>query len=95
MFNIDENLLNNLSGLLKNSDFLKKSMDTMKKIEVIGESGGGFVKVKLTGDFKIKEIIFEDNEFIKNDLNMLIDLIISAQNDAVNKITENFGETFK
>ncbi len=80
--------------ILKNLDveeLKKKSADAlskMKDIKATGESGGGFVKVTLNGEFFITSIDFEENSFIKDDLPAFRDLIISAQNEAVAKIKE-------
>ncbi|HOV14895.1 MAG TPA: YbaB/EbfC family nucleoid-associated protein [Spirochaetota bacterium] len=80
--------------LLKNfdvEDFKKKSAETISKMrdmKVTGESGSGFVKVTINGEFYITDIDFEENSFIKEDLPAFRDLIISAQNDAVTKMKD-------
>lgn len=80
--------------LLKNLDInnlKKKSEEMMEKIkgfDATGEAGAGFVKVIISGDFKIKDIIYEKNEYITGDIDMFKTLIIAAQNDACNKMKE-------
>jgi nucleoid-associated protein EbfC len=86
--------------LLKNfnlEDLKKKTEEislNIKDIIVTGESGGGFVKVKINGEFSILSIEFENNDFIKNDINTFRDLIISAQNEAVIKMKQEIQKKF-
>jgi len=78
--------------LLKNlniDELKKKGEETLaklKELEVTGEAGGGFVKVKINGEFEILSIEYEDNEIIKEDLGTFKDLIMSAHNAAVVKM---------
>jgi len=77
---------------LGNFDEIKKQAENqlslIKDLEVSGESGGGFVKVTINGEFEILSIDYVDNELIKSDLNAFRDLIIAAHNNAVSKMTE-------
>ena len=81
--------------ILKNLDieeFKKKSADAlskMKDMRITGESGGGFVKVTINGEFYITNIDFEESSFIKDDLPAFRDLIIAAQNEAVTKMKDD------
>lgn len=72
-------------------DIKRQTQELSSKLENItetGESGGGFVKVTLNGNFKIISIEYEDNEFIKEDLSTFKDLIIGAYNSASEKIKD-------
>jgi nucleoid-associated protein EbfC len=86
--------------LLKNfniEDLKKKSEEisnSMKELVVTGESGGGFVKVTINGDFLIMNIEYENSDFIKDDLTTFRDLIIAAQNDAVLKMKQEIQKKF-
>ncbi|MCU0290075.1 MAG: YbaB/EbfC family nucleoid-associated protein [Acidobacteria bacterium] len=80
-FDILKNL--NMDELKKKSE---EAMEKLKSIEVTGEAGGGFVKVKINGEFKMLSIEYEENDFIKNDLVMFKDLIIAAYNNAAEKV---------
>jgi nucleoid-associated protein EbfC len=86
--------------LLKNfnlEDLKKKSLEMMadlKEITTIGESGGGFVKVKINGEFVVLSIEFENNELLKDDLSTFRDLIISAHNNAVVKMRDELQKKF-
>ena len=86
--------------LLKNlniEELKKKSQETLsqlKEITITGESGGGFIKVTINGEFSILAIEYEESDIIKEDLNTFRDLIISAHNDAVSKMREEIQKKF-
>lgn len=86
--------------LLKNfnlDDFKKKSQEMSEKLKsttATGESGGGFVKVTINGEFFIVSIEYESSELIKEDVNTFKDLIIAAHNDAVAKIKSEIQKNF-
>ena len=64
---------------------MKKAQDEIANMEVIGESGGGMVKVTMTGKHEVKRVQIEP-QVISEDREMLEDLIAAAINDAVNKV---------
>ncbi len=80
----------------QNEDFdTKVFYDKLKNVRgmvFVGESGGGFVKVHLSGEIKIVKIEYEKNDLIKDDIDVFIDLIIMAFNDAMNKMSEKFNK---
>ena len=86
--------------LLKNlniEELKKKSQETLKQLKEItitGESGGGFIKVTINGEFNILAIDYEENDIIKEDLNTFRDLVISAHNDAVSKMRIEIQKKF-
>lgn len=78
-------------------DLKKRSAETlskMKEVEITGESGGGFVKVTINGEFYITDIEYEENSFIKDDLATFKDLIIAATNQAVDKMKDELQKSF-
>jgi nucleoid-associated protein EbfC len=64
---------------------MKKAQDEIANMEVIGEAGGGMVKVTMTGKHEVKRVLIEP-QVISEDKEMLEDLIAAAINDAVNKV---------
>jgi nucleoid-associated protein EbfC len=64
---------------------MKKAQDEIANMEVIGESGGGMVKVTMTGKHEVKRVQIEP-QVISEDREMLEDLVAAAINDAVNKV---------
>lgn len=64
---------------------MKKAQEEIANMEVVGESGGGMVKVTMTGKHEVKRVQIEP-QVISEDREMLEDLIAAAINDAVNKV---------
>ena len=60
---------------------MKESQQKIKKIEVIGESGGGSVKVGLNGDGEMIKLEISP-EIIKEEKTIIEDLIVAAHNNA-------------
>ncbi len=60
---------------------MKESQEAIKKIEVIGISGGDLVKVKLNGDSEMLSIEISD-KLLKEEKNIIEDLIKAAYNNA-------------
>lgn len=64
---------------------LQKAQAQIATLEVIGESGGGMVKVTMTGRHEVKRVQI-DAAVAAEDRDMLEDLIAAAINDAVHRI---------
>jgi len=63
---------------------MQKAQAEIAMLEVTGESGGGMVKVTLTGKHQVKRVQIEP-AVIGEDREMLEDLVAAAFNDAVQK----------
>jgi len=75
----------NINNLMKQAQAnMQKAQAEIALIEVIGESGGGMVKVTMTGKHEVKRVQIEPS-VIGEDREMLEDLIAAATNDAVHK----------
>lgn len=72
----------------------QETLEEVKKIVATGDSGGGFVKVTINGEFNILSIEYDDTDLIKEDLTTFRDLIIAAHNDAVSKIRDEMQKKF-
>ena len=66
---------------------MKKAQDEIANMEVIGESGGGMVKVTMSGKHEVKRVQIEP-QVASEDREMLEDLVAAAFNDAVNKVDQ-------
>ena len=64
---------------------LQKAQAEIANLEVTGESGGGMVKVVMTGRHEVKRVQIEPS-IIGDDREMLEDLIAAAINDAVHRL---------
>lgn len=83
---------NQLGDLMQQAQKMQEKMaEEQRKLaeqEVVGESGGGLVKVTLTGRHQAKKIAIDPSLYSENDQEMLEDLIVAAINDAVHKVEE-------
>jgi DNA-binding YbaB/EbfC family protein len=61
---------------------MKKVQEDLAAREFEGTSGGGAVKVVMTGDYKVKAVDIQQDVFAAGDKEMLQDLMATAFNDA-------------
>ena len=84
-----------LSGLMKQAqqmqDNMKRVQEQLGTIEVEGQSGAGLVKVVMTCKYDLKRVTI-DPSLLKDDKEMLEDLVAAAVNDAVRKIESTVQE---
>ena len=72
---------------------MKKAQEELAGIEVVGEAGGGMVKVTLNGKHAAQRIRIEP-QLLGDDKDMLEDLLVAAFNDAVRKIEAKTSEKY-
>jgi nucleoid-associated protein EbfC len=77
-----------LAGLMKQAqqmqDNMKKLQDELGSMAVEGQSGAGMVKVVMTCKHEVKRVTI-DPSLLKDDKDMLEDLVAAAMNDAARK----------
>jgi DNA-binding YbaB/EbfC family protein len=64
---------------------MQKAQQEIASLEVTGESGGGLVKVTMTGRHEASRVEIDDS-LVGDDKDMLEDLIAAAINDATHKV---------
>jgi nucleoid-associated protein EbfC len=69
----------------KMQEDLKKAQAELELMQVLGESGGGLVKIVMTGKREARKVTI-DPSLLGEDKDMLEDMIAAAINDAVNKV---------
>lgn len=78
-----------LGDLMKKAQEMQKKMQEIQKqiadMEVTGQSGGGLVKITMTGQHYAKRVTL-DPAVLKEEKTVLEDLIAAAINDASDKI---------
>ena len=89
--------MTNFSDMLNKAKAMQEKMreaqDQIKKIEVVGVSGGDLVKVTLAGDYELKSI--EISEAAKKENQDIInDLIIAAYNNAKENLKKNLQKNW-
>lgn len=64
---------------------LKRAQEELAHIEVVGQAGGGLVSVTMTCRFDIRKVHI-DPSLLKDDAEVLEDLVAAAMNDAARKV---------
>ena len=84
-----------LAGLMKQAQQMQENMKRMQEqlatIEVEGQSGAGMVKVVMTCRHDVKRVTI-DASLLKDDKDMLEDLVAAAFNDAVRRVEATIQE---
>jgi DNA-binding YbaB/EbfC family protein len=64
---------------------MQKAQEELASMEVTGQSGGGLVKITMTGKHEVRRVVIDDSQ-LADDKDMLEDLVAAAINDAVHKV---------
>jgi len=76
----------NIAKMMKKAKEMQDNMqglqEELAKLEVTGESGGGMVKVMMSGDRQVKSIHIEDELWVDQDKALIEDLVAAAINAA-------------
>ena len=70
---------------------VQRAQEQLAAIEVEGAAGGGMVKVVVTCKHEVKRVTIED-ALLRDDKEMLEDLIAAAMNDANRKVEQTVQE---
>ncbi len=84
-----------LSNLMKQAQQIQKNIqkaqEELSSLKITGESGGGMVKIIMTGRHDVERVSI-DPALLGEDKDMLEDLIAAAINDAVRKVEKTSQE---
>ena len=85
----------NIGQLMKQAQMMQENMRRMQEslttLEIEGQSGAGMVKVVMTGKHEVKRVSI-DPSLVKDDREMLEDLVTAAFNDAARKVEAAISE---
>jgi nucleoid-associated protein EbfC len=85
----------NIGNMMKQAQQMQANMQKVQAeialMEVTGESGGGMVKVLMTGKHEVKRVTIEPT-VSGEDREMLEDLVAAAINDAVHKVEAQISQ---
>lgn len=70
---------------------LKKAQEELATLEVVGQAGGGLVKVVMTGRHDVRRVTI-DPSLLTDDKEMIEDLVAAAVNDAVHEVEKQTQE---
>ena len=78
----------NVNQLLKQAQAnMARAQTELANMEIVGEAGGGMVKVTMTGRHEVKRVQIEPS-VASEDREMLEDLVAAAINDAVHRVEQ-------
>jgi len=82
----------NIGALMRQAQELQanmqKAQQELAQLEVVGESGGGMVKVTMNGRHEVSRVRIDRTVGAGGDIEMLEDLIAAACNDATRRAGE-------
>lgn len=85
----------NIGNMMKQAQQMQANMQKVQaeiaNLEITGESGGGMVKVLMTGKHEVKRVTIEPS-VSGEDREMLEDLVAAAINDAVHKVEAQISQ---
>jgi len=85
----DDGIPGGLSGLMQQANMLQQQMKAAQERaaqkEVVGEAGGGLVKVTVTGALEVLRVEIDPVTLTGEDVTMLEDLVAAAIRDGMNR----------
>lgn len=78
---------NLLKQAQKMQEDFKRAQEDLANVEITGESGGGMVKVVMTGRHDVRRVTL-DPALLKEEKEMLEDLLAAAVNDANRRVEQ-------
>ena len=80
----------NIAQMMQKAQRMQENMQKVQEelalMEVTGQSGGGAVKITITGKMETRKVHIDPS--VLTDAEMLEDMLVAAFNDAVNKANE-------
>jgi DNA-binding YbaB/EbfC family protein len=91
--------LKDLGGLMAQAQQMqqkvKELQDQLERLEIVGSSGAGMVKVTVNGRGATLRVDIDASLFKPDDKGVVEDLIVAAANDARTKVEETVQEQMK
>jgi len=82
----------NIAKMMQQAKKMQENMQKMQEelaaMELEGESGGGMVKVLMTGDRAVKSVNIDPSVWQEQDKDLIEDLVAAAFNQASRKVEE-------
>ncbi len=91
--------LKDLGGLMQQAQAMQQKMQQLQgeleRLEIVGTSGAGLVKVTVNGKNETKRINIDSSLFKPEDKGVVEDLIVAAANDARSKVEQTVQEQMR
>ena len=72
----------------KMQDNMQKMQEELAGIEIVGEAGGGMVRVTMSGDRSVRRVEIDTSLWDENDKSLIEDLMAAATNAALQQIEQ-------
>jgi len=86
----------NIGKMMQQAKAMQEKMQNMQSelatVEVIGESGGGMITVRMGGDYQVRSVIIDDAIWQDQDKAMIEDLLAAATNAASQQVAETIKQ---
>lgn len=66
----------------------QEAQEALKEEKVDASTGGGMVKIVMTGDLRVESLVIDPDAVDPEDVEMLQDLVVAAVNEAIRKAEE-------
>ena len=77
------------NNMLKQAQKLQAQLlEQLRKIKVVGNAGGGMVKIEMDGEQNVLSVKIEPQVFEEKDISMIEDLIVAAVNESKRRAQE-------
>ncbi|MCD8333876.1 MAG: YbaB/EbfC family nucleoid-associated protein [Clostridiales bacterium] len=90
MGGVDKNMLRQAQ---KMSADMQKNQTNLQSREYSAQSGGGTVKVVVTGQHRLKSVVIDPEALSPEDVELIQDMVLTAVNDAMNQAAQDAAET--
>jgi hypothetical protein len=91
--------LKDLGGLMAQAQQMqqkvKELQDQLERLELVGSSGAGLVKVTVNGRGETRKVDIDASLFKPDDKGVVEDLVVAAANDARSKVETTVQEQMK
>jgi DNA-binding YbaB/EbfC family protein len=91
--------LKDLGGLMQQAQAMQQKMQELQsqleRLEIVGSSGAGLVKVTVNGKNETKRIDIDASLFKPEDKGVVEDLIVAAANDARSKVEQTVQDQMR
>ncbi|CZQ94099.1 Hypothetical protein Tpal_1744 [Trichococcus palustris] len=82
--------MGNMQGMMKQMQKMQKELEQTQEVinatQFVGEASNGLVKITMTGNKKVVDVVIAAEAVDPDDVEMLQDLVLMATNDALAKI---------
>jgi DNA-binding YbaB/EbfC family protein len=91
--------MKDLGGLMKQAQAMQQKLaeaqDRLKALEIEGTSGGGMVKVTLSGAGELKGVVLDETLLAPGEGEVISDLLVAAHADAKRKLDAQQAELMR